>query len=550
MTISTRAVSFLWIIIAGIFFIPFLGNVHLFDWDEINFAEIAREMYISGNYGEPQINFLPFTEKPPLFFWLQVVSMKLFGINDFAARFPNAVLGVLVLPLLYAAGKKIRDHQFGLLWALVYFGTILPHLYFKSGIIDPWFNFFIFGSLYCLIQSAWKKKVQHSNTGYILAGGMLLGLAILTKGPAALLIIGLTFVTYWISERFRMFISLPKLLLFAIVSLLVTAIWFGINYIQRGDKFLIDFTVRQWQLLTTEDAGHGGFFLYHFVVLFFGCFPASVFLIQSLFYKDNQARKFTDFKKWMTVLFWVVLILFTIVTTKIVHYSSLAYYPLSFLAAVSLYNIITRKWQLRTWMKLLLVISGLPFIIAPLAAAWLGQHINSLAPLLKEDPFAVENLQAAVYWSGWELLPGVSMIFVLLISLFWFKKQRHKQAVYLLFIGTAVYVQIMLFFFIKRIEGYSQRANIEFWKSHAKEDCYMTTYGYKSYTHYFYGEMKAHSNKKYSDNEWLMKGAVDKPVYFSCKVDDKIKVEKEFPDAVFLYNSNGFYFYKRLPAAK
>ena len=51
-------------------FAPFLGGVHLFDWDEINFAEIAREIVLSGTYLSPQLNFQPFTEKPPLFMWL------------------------------------------------------------------------------------------------------------------------------------------------------------------------------------------------------------------------------------------------------------------------------------------------------------------------------------------------------------------------------------------------------------------------------------------------------------------------------------------------
>ncbi len=159
-TVTSRRATFYWVSIAAILFVPFLGNVHLFDWDEINFAEIAREMVVSNNYGEPQINFIPFTEKPPLFFWLQAISMKIFGINEFAARFPNALLGVLVLPLLYHTGKKLKDNRFGILWALVYVGTVLPHLYFKSGIIDPWFNFFIFSSLHCLVLSGWKKSAK------------------------------------------------------------------------------------------------------------------------------------------------------------------------------------------------------------------------------------------------------------------------------------------------------------------------------------------------------------------------------------------------------
>ena len=45
---------------SAFFFLPFLGNVHLFDWDEINFAESAREMIVSGNYSRVQIDFKPF----------------------------------------------------------------------------------------------------------------------------------------------------------------------------------------------------------------------------------------------------------------------------------------------------------------------------------------------------------------------------------------------------------------------------------------------------------------------------------------------------------
>jgi len=85
--------------------------VHLFDWDEINFAESAREMIVSGNFSRVQIDFHPFWEKPPLFFWMQVLSMKAFGINEFAARFPNAVIGIFTLLTLYFTGKRLYDES-------------------------------------------------------------------------------------------------------------------------------------------------------------------------------------------------------------------------------------------------------------------------------------------------------------------------------------------------------------------------------------------------------------------------------------------------------
>ena len=129
---------------AALLFIPFLGGVHLFDWDEINFAESAREMISSGDYLNVQIDYTSFWEKPPLFIWMQVLSMKLFGINEFAARFPNAVCGIATLLVLYNIGRRLYNNRFGLIWVVCHGLAWLPFVYFKSGIIDPWFNLFIF----------------------------------------------------------------------------------------------------------------------------------------------------------------------------------------------------------------------------------------------------------------------------------------------------------------------------------------------------------------------------------------------------------------------
>ena len=105
-------------VICLLLFIPYLGNVALFDWDEINFAEAAREMLVSGNWAQVQVNFTPFWEKPPFFFWLQALSMKIFGINEMAARFPNAICGVFTLQLIFYIGKEHFGLRMALLWVL------------------------------------------------------------------------------------------------------------------------------------------------------------------------------------------------------------------------------------------------------------------------------------------------------------------------------------------------------------------------------------------------------------------------------------------------
>jgi len=89
-----------------ILFLPFVGTVPLFDWDEINFAEAAREMIVTGDWLNVQIGFEPFWEKPPLFIWLQAICMTLVGVNEFAARLPNVLIGLITLVVLYATLLK------------------------------------------------------------------------------------------------------------------------------------------------------------------------------------------------------------------------------------------------------------------------------------------------------------------------------------------------------------------------------------------------------------------------------------------------------------
>jgi hypothetical protein len=529
-------------------YLPFLGNTHLFDWDEINFAEISREMVTSNDYLHPQMNYQLFTEKPPMFFWMQSISMHFFGMNEMASRLPNALLGLIVLPVLFLIGKKLKDNLFGILWALAYGCTILPHLYFKSGIIDPWFNFFIFLSLYGLINAHDETIAPTKSIRWILFSGCMAAFSILTKGPAAIIIIGLSGAVYIVVNRFKKYFSIWKVMLFVAATFFITAIWFVVDFYQNGSQFIREFTIRQWELFTTKDAGHGGFFLYHFIVLFWGCFPISAFFIIGLIKKNpNFSPAFNVFKKWMNVLFWVVLILFSIVQTKIVHYSSLCYFPMSFIATICFYNYITKSWVVQKTTKWLILLSALPFAIAPFLLVYLGQHPSILLPLLSKDPFAVENMQAQVQWPIWAILPGIGIVMTVAFSLFYLNKSKATVAIGLLLMGSVFFIQGGLYFYINRIEKISQQANIEFWQQHAHEDAYKITYKYKSYSNFFYGKVTPQKNKSYTDESWLLSGKIDKPVYVSCRVNTKQEFETTVKDAVFLYNKNGFYFYKRNP---
>lgn len=527
-------------ILAAILFIPFLGAVHLFDWDEINFAESAREMITSGNYLSVQINYASFNEKPPLFFWLQVLSMKVFGINEFAARFPNAVCGIITLVLLFRIGKRVFDENLARIWVMTYLGTFLSFLYFKSGIIDPWFNLFIFLAIfhfYALSLNESAKKIRH--TFFV---GIFLGLAVLTKGPVAILISSLSYIVFVCVNKFKFYVSWKEFLIIIATTFLVCFAWFGVDFWQHGPTFIKLFIERQIAIFSTNDAGHAEPFFYHWWVLLIGCFPASIFFMRGMF-TAVQTNSQKVFKQWMLILFWVTLILFSIVKTKIVHYSSMCWFPLSFLAALSVQEIWEqKKTSLSIWLKIILAFIGLALALAitslPFALMNKDLWINKV-----QDIFAKGNLEALVNWSWTD---GIGGLILLVGVLFYLISKSQQLKIIVLLTCVTVCCLLTAIIITPKIEAISQRANIEFFEARKNEDCYVETWGYKSYAHYFYTEKKPF---KYDDTktiDWMLRGKIDKPVYISTKIQNKRELDT-IQGLKLLYQKNGFIFYKRSP---
>lgn len=554
---------------------PFLGHSQLFDWDEINFAECAREMMVTGDYTTVQINFEPFWEKPPLFIWMQVLCMKVFGVNEFAARLPNAIGGIVTLLVLWRLGRRHFDRRFAALWVLVYAGSLLPQFYFHSGIIDPWFNLFIFLSIYQFLEYTSRftdspgLKLWDSN---IMLSALFMGLAVLTKGPVALLVFGLCFVVYRIINR-RRIMSWGHFMVYAGITALVAGSWFAMLAVRGGGHLVLEFILYQIRLFSTEDAGHGGNFFYHWIVLLAGCFPASGFAVQAMFKRAADTPYERHQLRWMRIMFWVVLILFSIVKTKIVHYSSLCYFPLTWLAAYTLYKLLDGRFALKRWV---LVLVAVPGVLLSVALAVLPFIDRFKASLLESgsvrDAFAAGNLQADGGWLDVEFLAGV-LLFICLVAALVLMRRRMQTAVYLLFGSTLLVTASAAALFAPRVEKYSQDAAVQFWKSKAGQDVYVETIGYKSFAHYFYAQTKpvVKNNPAYLkwrnsmerplpagksrsefetelQREWMLKGDIDRPAFFVSKITREEEVKTYYPWLIKTNSKNGFVFWKRDPA--
>jgi len=517
-------------IAAALFYIPFIGGVHLFDWDEINFAEISREMIRTHDYLTVQVNYQPFFEKPPLFMWMQVACMKVFGVNEFAARLPNAIAGIFISILLFQLGRHWKDRRFGILWSLSYMGSVLPALYHKSGIIDPWFNLFIFSSLASWYEGSQQKS---SASGWYWLSGLLSGLAIMTKGPVGPLLIGITVLAIRIFSRNGRYLRFPSILIFIIGNIFVAGIWFGLNWINNGPDFILAFLKYQYELLTQSVAGHKGFPGYHIVVTLFGVFPASVFALGAFRKKQQgEIQSQYDLRAMMILLLGIVLILFSIVQSKIVHYSSMSYFPVSFLSAWFLSNAMDKKVKWSAWHGALLIVITTLILIAIWVVPWVGLHIQDMKSYFSLDNFTRIALDTPVKWDLWDYTPFAILILIFTIAILFWRNAEYERSWATIFFGMPLFVNIALIFFIGKIETYTQRAAVEFCQSKAGKHIDISTIGYKSYLPYFYADKPA----PVKDHSRIM---VDR---FHILRADKINRLEEHTDWKVVGEKNGYIF--------
>ncbi len=534
------------LVITALLLLPFLGTVNLFDSDETNYAETAREMILTGDYLTVQVDFEPFPEKPPLFFWLQSLSMKIFGVNEFAARFPNAICGIVSLMMLYFFGRKIYGHRFGLLWILSYGAAILPFFFFKSGIIDPWFNLFIFIGIALFIFYLDPEKLRRRLPNLLLSA-LFFGLAVLTKGPVAMLIFILCLMTFLVLKRFRISSSVSHVLLFILVLALVGGSWFLFQAANGNSGIIREFISYQVKLLSSHSSVHDGFFGYHLVVLLVGVFPASVIAMKSITKKAEDTELQRLFKQWMYILLLVVLIVFSIVNTKLLHYSSMAYFPLTFLAAWVWDKWLDRKIEIGRWQVVLIFLIALFLSGMAIVFPLLTDHYDWL--LSKNfsfiGPFAAEALQRDVHWSGYEWLIGLFLILgVIVASVQVLRRDWSGMLILHLVVLLFVYASISLF--TERVEGYNQRVAIKFYKSLRGQDVYVNTLGFKSYSHLFY----FHKQPGEDDDslERLMTDQLDRDAYFVMKVNKKAMFLERYPELEVLNEKDGYVFTVRRAA--
>jgi len=313
--------------------------------------------------------------------------------------------------------------------------------------------------------------------------------------------------------------------------------------------FIREFLSYQVRLFLSDSTVHDGFFGYHLVVLLLGVFPASVIAMKSITKKAEDTALQKLFRQWMYILLLVVLILFSIVNTKLLHYSSLAYFPLTFLAAWVWDKWLDRKLEIGRWQVVLilliaLLLSGMA-IVFPLITDhydWLLRRNYSFI-----DAFTAEALQRNVHWSGYEWLTGLFLILGVIVASVQILR-RDWSGMLILHLVVLLFVFASISLFSERVEGYSQRDAINFYKSLKGQDVYVNTLGFKSFAHLFYFDKQPGDED--DSIERLMTKQLDRDAYFVIKVNKKDFYLERYPELEVLREKNGYLFTVRRAGPK
>jgi len=177
------------------------------DTTEARYAEMARIMAETGDWITPYFDYnVPFWGKPPLVFWLEALSIKLFGVNDFSPRLPSLLLTLATAAIMYYVVKKTKDQETAIWSIMIFMTTLLVFILSGVVILDPIFSF---TTTLAYLSFIMVLKGQDKYWSYLFFIAVALGL--LSKGPLVLVLVGGT-IGLWLLvalKRWRVFKLYP-----------------------------------------------------------------------------------------------------------------------------------------------------------------------------------------------------------------------------------------------------------------------------------------------------------------------------------------------------
>jgi 4-amino-4-deoxy-L-arabinose transferase-like glycosyltransferase len=423
------------IALAALLHVGTIGSGDLYSQTEGQYAGAAREMVETHQWLLPTNDGIPRLQKPPLLYWLIIVSFKLFGINEAAARLPVALAVVALVALIFLIGEKLTDYWRGFIAGLIYLSFCGTFLLARIVMPEPLVSAFIAGAIFCSVCDYQRRRHRRAwFAGFWICSAF----ACLAKGllgmvyPAAILVL-LSLFYREARLRYRALLRWEYVAIF----LLIVAPWHLWTEWHFPGYFRYLISTEWWghlRGLSDETHDYKGMPAYQFLLMHLAWwFPWSIALLPGVIFAWRRVIRpheinFAD----ALLLCWIAVVFIPLLFLG----QRQDYYSMSMWSAVVL-------WAVVVWDRMpqkLRAVGAIAVAVAGIMSAAAAFFLNGAARPLNGNWGTMD-----ARWTAWRALyempmsvwlvirpvlatTGISLVLLSLVALYFIFKRREKLA--------------------------------------------------------------------------------------------------------------------------
>jgi 4-amino-4-deoxy-L-arabinose transferase-like glycosyltransferase len=252
---------------------PLLGE------DEPRYAQVAREMFVSGDYISPRLGGLLWFEKPALLYWMEAVCYRIFGVNEFAARLPSVMGAVVAVFFLCHVVRRVFSQRASWMCGLVLATSVIWVGYGLAATPDM----LLAVTVTLAILSGFAAKVEESRLEYAVVCAACTGLSMLAQGLIGPLLVVVVLGFHGLISRRSVFRNGRELLAGAVAFTAVAASWYVPVTLRHGSQFVNEFFVsHDFQQFLSGESQHPQPVWFFGAVALGGALPWTAFLLPAL----------------------------------------------------------------------------------------------------------------------------------------------------------------------------------------------------------------------------------------------------------------------------